>query len=155
MKKRYTSEKIKDTHKIAEDVIRFLNSNKSEKQAGIVILQGNLGTGKTEFVKGAAKFLKIEKNILSPTFVLMRNYDIRTGDFKKLYHFDCYRLLPMLETNLLDLGIEEILNDSKNLVFIEWGKGVKMIKKYIHLIIDFKMKGDKREIEVRTLKACK
>ncbi|MDD3156488.1 MAG: tRNA (adenosine(37)-N6)-threonylcarbamoyltransferase complex ATPase subunit type 1 TsaE [Candidatus Pacebacteria bacterium] len=122
----YISKNIKDTHSIAEEVLNVLISKK-DKKALIVVLKGNLGAGKTEFVKGLKSFFKIKNNILSPTFVLMKVYDIlnKKIGFKKLYHFDLYRMLDKkskqkeLEENLSCLDIYDVLNNPDNIVLIE------------------------------------
>ncbi|MDD3808296.1 MAG: tRNA (adenosine(37)-N6)-threonylcarbamoyltransferase complex ATPase subunit type 1 TsaE [Candidatus Pacebacteria bacterium] len=122
----YISKNIKDTHSIAEEVLNVLISKK-DKKALIVVLKGNLGAGKTEFVKGLKSFFKIKNNILSPTFVLMKVYDILNTKigFKKMYHFDLYRMLDKkskqkeLEENLSCLDIYDVLNNPDNIVLIE------------------------------------
>jgi tRNA threonylcarbamoyladenosine biosynthesis protein TsaE len=122
----YISKTVKDTHNIAEEVLNVLMSKKNEK-ALIIVLKGNLGAGKTEFVKGLKSFFKIKNNILSPTFVLMKVYDILNTKirFKKLYHFDLYRMIDKklkqkeLEESLNYLDIYDVLNNSSNIVLIE------------------------------------
>lgn len=56
------------------------------KAGDVVLLHGEMGAGKTVFVKGVAKALGIEDEILSPTYAYMNDY------YGKLYHYDCYRL---------------------------------------------------------------
>jgi len=123
---KYISKSVKETHKISEEFLKEI-SKKHYTNALVVVLQGDLGSGKTEFVKGLKKELKIENNILSPTFVLMKVYNIfnlKFG-FQKMYHFDLYRLLEgkIKEKNIVEaletLNIYDILNDKKNIVFIE------------------------------------
>lgn len=78
-------------------------------------LNGPLGSGKTQFVKGVAQGLGVPASepVVSPTFVLMREY---AGD-AILYHLDTYRLANADE--LIDLGFEELL-DSGGVVAVEW-----------------------------------
>ena len=155
--KKYTSKSVKETHKISEEFLKEI-SKKHYVNALVAVLQGDLGSGKTEFVKGLKKELKIENNILSPTFVLMKVYNIfnlKFG-FQKMYHFDLYRLLEgkIKEKNIVEaletLNIYDILNDKKNIVFIEWGESLKMLKKYSPVIIEIKNKGNEdREILIK------
>lgn len=78
-----TSRSIEDTMELAENI-------ESEKFPGMIIcLDGELGSGKTVFVKGFAKSLGIEENITSPTFNIVKEYQI--GEMP-LYHMDVYRL---------------------------------------------------------------
>ena len=154
---KYISKSVKETHKISEEFLKEI-SKKHYTNALVVVLQGDLGSGKTEFVKGLKKELKIENNILSPTFVLMKVYNIfnlKFG-FQKMYHFDLYRLLEgkIKEKNIVEaletLNIYDILNDKKNIVFIEWGESLKMLKKYSPVVIEIKNKGNEdREILIK------
>ncbi len=96
------------------------------KKPTIFALQGELGTGKTQFTKGLAEYLKINKNVVSPTFILLREYKIDKKDHK-LYHIDTYRMSD--ETELIDLKFEEMMN-KPNIISIEWAEKIsKIIKK--------------------------
>ena len=85
----------------------------------IFFLSGHLGGGKTVFVKGLAKGLKIKETITSPTFTLCQQYSITKKIFGKLIHLDLYRLNKRNE--ILNLGLEEFFN-SRNIVCIEWSE---------------------------------
>lgn len=113
----HISNSTKETKQIAKKILENgLNSN-------CLALEGNLGAGKTQFVKGLAEKLGIKKPITSPTFVLLKPYKTENGKFKTLVHIDCYRLTSVEE--VLELGLEEFLNDNKNLVVIEWPEKIK------------------------------
>ncbi len=90
------------------------------KPGDIIALNGNLGSGKTFFVKGVCMNFNITA-VQSPTFAIVNEY---SGD-KKVYHFDFYRLRNMEE--LLDIGFEDYLNDSEAILFIEWADKLKDI----------------------------
>jgi len=83
----------------------------------LVLLAGDLGAGKTTFVQGFGKALKVDEPITSPTFVIMHTYE---GSFP-IVHVDAYRLDHLQE--LLDLGIGELL-DEEGVTLIEWGDAV-------------------------------
>ena len=89
----------------------------------VFALSGDLGAGKTTFVKGFIAGAGIKRKITSPTFVLVKSYKVKSY---KVYHIDCYRLKKSKE--ILDLGLKEILKNPKNIVLIEW-PGI--IKKYL------------------------
>lgn len=127
------------TQKIAWDLakkIRQLADSKPPDKAIVIGLEGELGAGKTTFVKGFAKTLGIKEKITSPTFVIMKRYELRDMSYKFLYHIDVYRLKD--EKELIKLGIEEIFSDPQGIVLIEWADRVKKIlpKNYISIHMD-------------------
>jgi tRNA threonylcarbamoyladenosine biosynthesis protein TsaE len=85
----------------------------------LVLLQGDLGTGKTTLVKGIAEGLKAadQHDVTSPTFTLIHEY---TGPETKVYHIDLYRVEKRRELDTL--GIDELLTDEHNLLLVEWGE---------------------------------
>ena len=95
-----------------------------ERMAGTVApnvycLYGDLGSGKTTFAQGFAKGLGITSRLLSPTFIIVRRYEIpNTTGF--LYHVDLYRLHT--SHSLDDIGLREILTDPQSYVVIEWAE---------------------------------
>ena len=89
----------------------------------VIGLVGELGSGKTTYVQQKAKELGITETVTSPTFVLLKIYKIPQGDFERLVHMDVYRLKN--EEEFKNLDIEDILNDPKNLIYIEWADKVK------------------------------
>ena len=80
----------------------------------LLLLAGDLGAGKTTFVQGFGRALKVEEAITSPTFVIVHTY---RGTFP-IVHVDAYRLEHLQE--LLDLGLGELL-DHEGITLIEWG----------------------------------
>lgn len=98
-----------------EETIKLTESFSSTLKGGdVIVLNGNLGSGKTFFIKNALKNLNI-KNVSSPTFSLINEY---AGKFK-VYHFDFYRINNKIE--LYDIGFDDYLNNENSIVFIEWG----------------------------------
>jgi len=86
-------------------------------------LVGDLGSGKTTFIQGLAKGLRIGQKIISPTFILMRKYEVKfykNPKIKNLYHLDLYRLEGEVESELKNLGIEEVWSDTKDVTVVEW-----------------------------------
>ncbi|MDP2651771.1 MAG: tRNA (adenosine(37)-N6)-threonylcarbamoyltransferase complex ATPase subunit type 1 TsaE, partial [bacterium] len=88
--------------------------------ATLVTLSGDLGAGKTAFVKAVAHVLGIEETVTSPTFVLEKIYQLgsETPKFKRLIHIDAYRLEAGSE--LAQLGFDELMSDAGNLILLEW-----------------------------------
>jgi tRNA threonylcarbamoyladenosine biosynthesis protein TsaE len=109
----------------------------------VVGLAGDLGAGKTRLVQGAADGLGVEGPVLSPTFMLVREYD---GD-PPVHHVDAYRLSGPLE--LEDLGLEDVLSPDA-VVFVEWADRVAAALPDSWLELDLHITDDdRREIEVR------
>lgn len=80
----------------------------------IIVLNGNLGTGKTFFIREAAGCFDVSA-VSSPTFALVNEYEGKI----KIYHFDFYRINRIEE--LYDIGFEDYINDEDAIIFIEWG----------------------------------
>jgi tRNA threonylcarbamoyladenosine biosynthesis protein TsaE len=85
----------------------------------ILLLEGDLGAGKTVLAKGLAAGIGIDPHeVTSPTFTLVNQYDQPDGPLR-LYHLDLYRLAGD-ESELRELGIDEICTEPEALVVIEW-----------------------------------
>lgn len=138
----------KQTQKIAELLVKTLV--KINNHPTIFCLQGDLGAGKTTFIQGVAKALKIKEKITSPTFVLMKNFSLNKKlPFFKLYHFDCYRFDKPEE--ILVLGFKKIIKNQKNLVFIEWPEKIKKFIPKNTIWINFNVRDiNRREIIINS-----
>jgi tRNA threonylcarbamoyladenosine biosynthesis protein TsaE len=98
-----------ETNSVAEEFAKIIS------EGDVICLNGNLGAGKTYFVKQIAAIFGI-KNASSPTFAIVNEY---TGQ-KKIYHFDFYRINEVNE--LYDIGFNDYINDADSIVFIEWAE---------------------------------
>ena len=162
--KKIITNSAKQTQSIAKVLAEEILKSKYEKRAIILALSGELGAGKTTFLQGFAMGLGIDEKINSPTFVIMKRFEIedqstkisrkfsaRPSTFKKVlwfknfYHLDCYRLNDRKE--ILDLGFKEIISNPENIIAIEWGELIKKILPKDVIKIEFRhLEGDKREI---------
>lgn len=125
----------------------FGNSLKGGEIIGLV---GDLGSGKTTFVQGLVQALGIKTRITSPTFIIVREYPNKFGG--NLYHVDLYRLEGGIEQELINLGIQNFSNDSKNVVVIEWAEKAKDYLPENTKWITFENLGeDERKIKYETL----
>ncbi len=89
-------------------------------------LSGDLGAGKTTFVKGLAKGLGITKNITSPTFVILKSYKTNgRGGIRHLVHLDCYRMEDKSDAE--GIGLPEYFKQKGTLVLIEWPEKIESI----------------------------
>lgn len=127
--KTFTLKSLLDTNNAAKWFVENLLKTrgkicgKNVNNATVVALKGDLGVGKTTFVKAVAGILGIRHTVTSPTFVIEKTYKIsEIGSFTHLIHIDAYRLEN--GTELLSLGFKEVLEDPRNLVFIEWPERV-------------------------------
>ncbi len=108
----YLSKSVKDTFKIAESYAKTL------KKGDVVLLNGEMGAGKTAFTKGLAKGLNIKDEITSPTYAYMNDYD------GVLYHYDCYRLSSGEDAEALGLTDYFYMG---GVCVIEWGENIKSV----------------------------
>ena len=102
---------VEDTRALAAEVAALA------APGDLVVLAGDLGTGKTAFAQGFARGLGVEEPVTSPAFILVRTYDGRLP----LVHLDVYRLDNMQE--MVDLGIAELLDEGA-VTLVEWGDAV-------------------------------
>jgi tRNA threonylcarbamoyladenosine biosynthesis protein TsaE len=91
----------------------------AENPEKVILFHGQMGAGKTTFIKALAKELGVSDATSSPTFSLVNEY--KTANGQPLYHFDVYRLKS--ESEALDFGIEDYLY-SGNWCFIEWSEKI-------------------------------
>lgn len=138
--------------KNARDTQKFGRKIASQLKGGEVLaLSGNLGSGKTTFIQGLAQGLGIKQRIISPTFILLREYEITNYQLpiSNFYHIDLYRLEDSVESELKNLGIEEIWERGENVVAIEWAEKVKTLLPTNTIWIVFEDLGDnKRRITI-------
>lgn len=135
---KYLTKTAKQTEALGKSFVKSL------KQGAVFGLVGELGAGKTQFVKGVAKGLGIKAHITSPTFVLLRVYPTKNKFIKHLVHVDAYRIKKA--AHLSGIGLEDYLADRETLVLIEWADKVKSLVKPKKNIIKFNHSKMGREI---------
>jgi tRNA threonylcarbamoyladenosine biosynthesis protein TsaE len=99
----------------------------------VILFHGEMGAGKTTFIKALAKVLGVEKATSSPTFSLVNEYEAKEG---LVYHFDVYRLKN--EQEAFDFGIEDYLY-SGHWCFIEWAEKIPNLIPENHSVITLSM----------------
>ncbi|MFA6601715.1 MAG: tRNA (adenosine(37)-N6)-threonylcarbamoyltransferase complex ATPase subunit type 1 TsaE [Candidatus Paceibacterota bacterium] len=164
------SHSLEETQQIAKDWLKEISTGREKfkdnssdfgpaSAALTVGLYGELGAGKTAFVKAVAKELGIKETVTSPTFVLMKIYVIPGGGqfaevsprqddrgltsaypWKKLIHIDAYRLEKRDDVKVL--GLEELKKDKGNLIMIEWPEKVGISPEETHVWIEMKTQDD-------------
>ena len=96
------------------------NFSRKVSPGDIISLNGNLGSGKTTFVKGVLKGLNYQHEVTSPTYTLINEYN---ADYK-IIHIDCYRESDV--NRWLNIGLMDYFS-TDNILFIEWPEKIKDI----------------------------
>lgn len=111
-----TIKSINEIEKTAEAFIQLIGDKT------VFAFNGNMGAGKTTFIKAICEKMGVTQTVNSPTFSIVNEYEAADG--RIIYHFDCYRINKIQEA--LDLGAEEYLY-SGHLCFIEWSENIAPI----------------------------
>ena len=137
----YTSHSAEETEQIAYNLAKSLCGGE------IITLDGDLGAGKTAFVRGLARGLGISDRVSSPTFTIVNEY--RSGKIP-LLHFDVYRVGSAEE--MYDIGWEDYISQGA-VVVVEWAKNIPDIFDFdcikIDITKDLSVSEDYRQISVR------
>ncbi len=107
---------ISSLEEIAQVAEKFLEETETNS---IFCFEGEMGVGKTTFIKSLCEAMGVDDNISSPTFSIVNEYE--TEDRKIIYHFDCYRINKI--DDAINIGINEYL-ESGNFCFIEWAENI-------------------------------
>ena len=122
----YQTGSAEETQEVARELLQHIvEENQGVGSAPVIGLSGDLGAGKTTFMKGIAQALGIEEDITSPTFIIEKIYDLTDQPFDRLVHIDAYRLESGDE--LVALGWYEVLSNPRTIVFIEWPEQVSEV----------------------------
>jgi tRNA threonylcarbamoyladenosine biosynthesis protein TsaE len=133
MQKEFITTDFKQTQKLGELLAKEINL--SAGRGKIICLSGDLGTGKTTFTQGLLKGLKVKGPYTSPTFVIMKKYS------QNIFHIDAYRVGT---DDIKSLGWEEIANNPRNIVIIEWAEKICGIIPKKALWIEFQWISEKK-----------
>lgn len=153
-KSKYNSTSPQETKKIVKEILGDLLPPSGRSL--ILALSGELGAGKTIFAQGVGEYLGISRIINSPTFVIMKRYDIsresstpkKFQGIKNFYHFDCYRINSSDE--ILELGWQDIIAEAGSIILIEWAELIRDIIPKSAVWIEIKnIDENTREIVVR------
>ena len=147
---------MKKIFKNEKETLAFAEKfSKTFRGGEVIALIGELGAGKTVFTRGLARGLEIKERVQSPTFLLMKIYEVRKSESQKvrkikfLVHVDAYRLSNAAE--LVDIGILDWLGRADTVAVIEWADKVPELlygKKVIKIKMELGEKEEERKIEV-------
>lgn len=137
MEKIFIIEKVEDLSKIVDFILSMKISSP------LIFLYGNLGAGKTEFVRSFSKNFGIE-NVSSPTFNIVHRYE---NDKVKITHIDLYRITTL--SHFLELDPYQLFEDS-NFTFIEWPEILEQLdlKDYNLIKIFIEIVDEKRKVKL-------
>lgn len=141
--KNIVTQSFEETQKLGFDLAKTL------KGGEVLALHGDLGSGKTTFMQGLAQGLGIKRRIISPTFIIMRTYEVGSENqelrIKNLYHVDLYRVES--ERDVEGLGLLELLGEKESIVAIEWPDKIENMLPEDRIEIYFEyLKDDMRSI---------
>ena len=127
--KEVTTKNAQETIELAKEIAGEIEACEPK----ILCLEGNLGTGKTTFVKGFCDFYGVGKQIVkSPTYTYYRLYN---GGKMDIYHFDYYRLTELDE--IVEHEFLEIMDKENSIVLIEWPEKVKDLMPKGTIFVDY------------------
>lgn len=122
---------------------RFAEQIANAKTPTVIELIGDVGAGKTTFVRGLARALNIKEPVTSPSFTISKSYAY--GENKTLTHYDFYRLA---DPGLMLEHLEESLN-TDNIIIVEWGSSIENILPETRTKIEIKLNDDgSREVNI-------
>ena len=131
--KTFYSKNREETEKFAQEYAKTL------RPYDVVLLDGEMGAGKTAFAKGVAKGLGIEEEVTSPTYAYMNDYD------GVLFHYDCYRIESVEQAE--QLGLADYF-DMGGICLIEWAQNIApLLPKKVKRVCIRKISENEREIE--------
>lgn len=132
---------IEEMLDFAKDLVKYCKPNQ------VIALNGDLGAGKTTFTKGIGQALGVERVINSPTFTIMKIYDVtnHVNDIKKLYHLDVYRIGSSND----DFELEEYFYQN-GLTIIEWANIIEdLLPEDTWVINIYRLSDVKRLVELK------
>ena len=148
--KSFKLQNLAETKQVAVDWLASISNTYAGRDEALVIgLSGHLGAGKTAFTKIVAKTLGVEEEVTSPTFVIMKMYEMNAQNlvpWKRLVHIDAYRLERSEELAALDW--EKLVADKNNLILIEWPENVGLKEFEPQASLKFEARGEERSITI-------
>ncbi len=116
MKHHFVCQSLSDLPKIADELLALYPDDR------VFAFEGAMGAGKTTFIKVLCKKLKVENEVVSPTFAIINEYF--SEDHGAVYHFDFYRINKLEE--VMDIGYEDYLY-SGNYCLMEWPEKIEKL----------------------------
>lgn len=129
MKREFIVSKIEDLEQVAQAITEYFG------EFEVYALEGEMGSGKTTFMRALGNLLRVNEEVSSPTYSLVNEYSINNS-IMRIFHFDLFRLKNIDE--LIDIGFEEYLHAPDVYVFIEWWEMAKnLIEQTDYILVLF------------------
>ena len=131
--KNFVSASESETEAIGAEIARMC------PRGSVILLDGDLGAGKTVFTRGFARALGIDEPVSSPTYTIVQEYDMPDGG--RFYHLDLYRIAD--EHAALGFGVDEFLDDPTAVTLLEWPERITGLlpPETIHLTLEHRGEG--------------
>ncbi len=141
----FTVRAVDELTPVATRVLELV-TEKHEVGAVVLALHGDLGAGKTTFMQTLARQLGITETVVSPTFVVMKHYQLPDAQFgiENLYHLDAYRIEEVAE--MAPLHFTELLREERALIAIEWAERIEELLPAQTIHLTFALLGEERTL---------
>lgn len=136
----YETHSVEETKAVAEELAKYL------QPSSLLCLSGDLGAGKTTFTQGLLEALGADGPYVSPTFVIMKEYDLKEATkngIKRIYHADAYRIE---EKDFEILGFAEWVSDPEGLVILEWPERIQNLLPEKRMDISLEQKNERERV---------
>jgi len=129
MKQEFIVSKLEDLEIVAQAITEYFG------EFEVYALEGEMGSGKTTFMRALGKVLKVNEEVNSPTYSLVNEYSINHS-IMRIFHFDLFRLKNIQE--LIDIGFEEYIYAPDVYVFVEWWQMAEdLIRQVDYILVHF------------------
>ncbi|MEM7134728.1 MAG: tRNA (adenosine(37)-N6)-threonylcarbamoyltransferase complex ATPase subunit type 1 TsaE [Chloroflexota bacterium] len=133
MKRSFTSHSLEQTQSLGEHLgqhirLYFSQQDNCPNDSIVLALSGELGAGKTTLTQGIARGLGLTEPVTSPTFMLVREYELPPANSQyplTFFHIDAYRLSDNPEVDAATFGLEEILETPCSIIVVEWAERIQ------------------------------
>ena len=136
---------VAELQTVVNTVLDKANAQKDEV-AVVIALHGDLGAGKTTFTQMLAQTLGVTEVVTSPTFVIMKVYELLEQTFLQLVHIDAYRIEEIDEMHVL--GFEALLQQKDTIMCIEWAENIEALLPAQTVHVRITLEGETREITI-------